>query len=247
MSTPPADLVTGASLTVHVEELAKAIDHTLLQPDTTNADVERLCAEAAKYHFAAVCVFPHFVPQAHDLLKTRDVKVCSVISFPFGADSLRAKVVGAETAVAQGADEIDVVMNMPAMLSGDIGFVRNELSSIVRHVRMKAVNSGRGQTVIKVIIETCYLTNKMKKLACHIVEQIGADFVKTSTGWGPRGATVQDVELLRDSLDERVGVKASGGIRTFRDVELMINAGAARIGTSAGCEIMEDYIESHES
>jgi deoxyribose-phosphate aldolase len=232
---------------VHVEELAKTIDHTLLKADTTSKDVERLCREAMDYHFAAVCVFPHFVPQAHDLLKTGDVKVCSVISFPFGADSVRAKVVAAETAVKQGADEIDVVMNMPAMLSGDFGYVRDELTNIVRHVRMKSVNSGRGQTIVKVIIETCYLTNKMKKLACHIVEQTGADFVKTSTGWGPRGATVQDVELLRDNLNEHVGVKASGGIRTYRDVELMINAGAARIGTSAGCTIMQEFIASHPS
>ncbi len=232
---------------MHVEELAKTIDHTLLRADTTNKDIERLCKEAARFHFASVCVFPHFVPHAYDLLKTRDVKVCSVISFPYGADSLRGKVVAAETAVNQGADEIDVVMNMPAMLSGDIGYVRNELTSIVRHVRMKAVNSGRGQTIVKVIIETCLLTNKMKRLACHIVGQAGADFVKTSTGMGPRGATVQDVELLRDSLDERVGVKASGGIRTYRDVELMINAGAARIGTSAGCEIMQEFIDTHEN
>jgi deoxyribose-phosphate aldolase len=231
---------------VHVEELAKTIDHTLLRPDTTNKDIERLCREAAKHHFAAVCIFPTFVAQASELLKSRDVKVCSVISFPFGADSVRGKVVAAETAVSQGADEIDVVMNMPAMLSGEFGYVRDELSSIVRHVRMKSVNSGRGQTIVKVIIETCYLTNKMKRLACHIVEQAGADFVKTSTGLGTHGATVQDVELLRDCLNEHVAVKASGGIRTFRDVELMVNAGAARIGTSAGCEIMSEFLRRLE-
>ena len=231
---------------MHVEELAKTIDQTLLLPDTTARDVERLCREAARYHFAAVCVFPHFVPQAAELLNTVDVKVCTVVSFPFGADSPRTKVVACEEAVGQGADEIDVVMNTPAMLSGDFSYVRNELTRVVRAVRMKSVNSGRGLTLVKVIIETCYLTNKMKRLACRIVEQTGADFVKTSTGFGPRGATVQDVELLRDCLDERVGVKASGGIRTFRDVELMINAGAARIGTSAGAEIMRSFIEQHE-
>jgi len=225
---------------VHAEELAKTIDHTLLKADTTNPDVERLCREAAKYHFAAVCVFPHFVPLASELLRTADVKVCSVISFPYGADSLRAKVVGAEEAVAQGADEIDVVINIPAFLSGDFGHVRNELASVVRTVRMKAMNSGRGQVVVKAIVETCYLTIKMKRMACRICEQAGVDFVKTSTGCGPKGATVQDVEVLRDCLDEHIGVKASGGIRTLRDVELMVNAGAVRIGTSAGVAIMKE-------
>jgi deoxyribose-phosphate aldolase len=231
---------------VHVEELAKTIDQTLLLPDTTARDVERLCREAARYHFAAVCVFPHFVPLAAQLLNTADVKVCTVVSFPFGADAPRAKVAACEAAVSQGADEIDVVMNTPAMLSGEFSYVRNELTRVVRAVRMKSVNSGRGLTLVKVIIETCYLTNKMKRLACRIVEQTGADFVKTSTGFGPRGATVQDVELLRDCLDEHVGVKASGGIRTYRDVELMINAGASRIGTSAGAEIMRSFVEQHE-
>jgi deoxyribose-phosphate aldolase len=227
---------------VHAEELAKTIDHTLLRAEATAGDVDRLCREAAKYHFAAVCVFPYFVPQAADLLRRADVKVCSVISFPFGAESARVKVVAAEDAVARGADEIDVVINLPALFSGDFGYVRSELASIVRAVRMKAVNSGRGQVIVKSIIETCYLTNKMKRLVCKICEQSGVDFVKTSTGYGPQGATVKDVELLRDCLDEHVGVKASGGIRTYRDVELMINAGAGRIGTSAGVDILKDFL-----
>src|SRR5665647_1841086 len=245
---------------VHSEELAKTIDHTLLKADTTSPDVERLCREASKYHFAAVCVFPHYVPLADSMLRGADVKVCSVISFPFGAaqhavgqrhvvgehadrrevilarfaavcvfphyvpladsmlrgadvkvcsvisfpfgaDALRAKVVAAEEAVASGADEVDVVINLPAFLSGEFGHVRNELASVVRAVRMKAINTGRGQVVVKAIIETCYLTTKMKKLACKICEQAGVDFVKTSTGCGPKGATVEDVELLRDCLD----------------------------------------------
>ena len=232
---------------MHAEELAKTIDHTLLRPDTTAKDVERLCNEAAKYHFAAACIFQHFVPLASSILKSCDVKVCTVISFPFGADAARTKVVAAVDAVGAGADEIDVVMNVPAMVSGDFGYVRDELLSVVRGVRMKSVNSGKGHTIVKVVIETCYLTNKMKRLACKIVEQTGADFVKTSTGFGPRGATTQDVELLRDCLDEHMGVKASGGIRTFRDVELMINAGAARIGTSAGPEIMREFMGVVES
>jgi len=227
---------------VHADEIAKTIDHTLLRPDSTNVDVQRLCDEAAAYHFAAVCIFPHYVPLAADRLRGRDVKVCSVISFPFGADSPRSKIVSAEDAVARGADEVDVVINVPALLSGDYGLVRDELASVVRAVRARSVNSGRGQGIVKAIIETCYLSDKIKRFACRICESAGVDFVKTSTGFGPRGATVEDVELLRDSLDEHIGVKASGGIRTAQDVELMVNAGAVRVGTSAGAAIMRDYV-----
>jgi deoxyribose-phosphate aldolase len=134
------------------------------------------------------------------------------------------------------------VMNIPAMLSGDVMYVRNELRSIVNTARIRAVNTGKSTVIVKVIIETCYLSNKFKKLACKVVETAGADFVKTSTGLGPGGATTQDVELLRDALREHVGVKASGGIRTYADVELMINAGASRIGTSSGVEIMREFL-----
>jgi deoxyribose-phosphate aldolase len=227
---------------VHVEELAKTIDHTLLTANCTAAEVDRLCREAAEYHFATVCIFPHFVPLAHDLLKGADVKVCSVISFPYGADSARAKMVAAEDAVANGADELDVVINLPALLSAEFGHVRDDLASVVRAARMRSVNSGRSHVTVKAIIETCYLTKPLKKLACKICEQAGVDFVKTSTGCGPKGATVQDVELLRDCLGEYIGVKASGGIRTVRDVELMINAGAARIGTSSGVAIVRELL-----
>ena len=227
---------------MHAEELAKTIDHTMLRADGTSHDVERLCREATKYHFAAVCLFPQFVDLAADHLRASDVKVCSVISFPFGADTVRTKVFAAEDAVARGADEIDVVINLPALLSGEFGAVRDELTSIVRSVRMKAINSGRGDVVVKTIIETCYLTNKMKRLACTICEQAGVDFVKTSTGLGPQGATVNDVELLRDCLDAHIGVKASGGIRTAADVERMVSAGAVRVGTSAGAAIMKECL-----
>jgi deoxyribose-phosphate aldolase len=227
---------------VHAEELAKTIDHTLLRADGTGKDVERLCREAARHHFAAVCVFPYFVPLAHELLRTADVKVCAAIAFPFGAEAARTKAVAAEEAVRQGADELDVVMNVPAMLSGDFGRVRDELATVVRAVRLRAVNGGKGPVIVKAIIETCYLSTKMMKLACRIVEQAGCDFVKTSTGLGPRGATVRDVELLRDCVGAQVGVKASGGIRTCRDAQLMINAGAARIGTSAGVAIMDEFV-----
>ncbi len=227
---------------MHPEELAKTIDHTLLRADATSADVERLCGEAAEYHFAAVCVFPHFVPLADALLRRADVKVCSVISFPFGADLPRVKAFAATEAVACGADEIDVVINVPAFLSGEFGLVRDELAGVVHAVRVRSVNSGRGQVIVKAIIETCYLDDKMKRLACHICERAGVDFVKTSTGCGPHGATVKDVELLRDCLGEHTAVKASGGIRTLQDIELMVNAGAVRVGTSAGATIMRESL-----
>ncbi|HMK92201.1 MAG TPA: deoxyribose-phosphate aldolase, partial [Thermoleophilia bacterium] len=171
-----------------------------------------------------------------------DVKVCTVVGFPFGADGMSAKVVAAEEAVALGADEVDVVICLPGLLSGDFTYVRKELAGVVRAVRVAGVNNGRGLVLIKTIIETCYLSNKLKKMACRIVEDAGADFVKTSTGFGSAGATVPDVELLRDALSERVAVKASGGIRTCDDVTRMINAGAARIGTSAGAEIMREFL-----
>ena len=231
---------------MHAEELAKTIDHTLLRADATAHDVERLCREAVRYHFAAVCVFPHYVPLADGLLKRADVKVCTVISFPYGADDVRAKVAAAQDAIGKGADELDVVFNLPAMLSGEFGYVRDELAAVVRAARLKSVNTGRGHALVKAIIETCYLTNKMKRLACTILGQAGVDFAKTSTGIGPQGATLQDVELLRDCLDEHIGVKASGGIRTLTDVELMINAGATRIGTSNGVAIMQEALGQRE-
>jgi deoxyribose-phosphate aldolase len=176
------------------------------------------------------------------LLQDSDVRVCTVISFPHGADSTRAKIAAAEEAVAQGADELDVVINLPMLLSGEVLMVRDELRAIVNTVRMRTVNSGKGAMIVKVIIETCYLSNKLKRLACRVVEMAGADFVKTSTGTGPKGATPHDVELVRDALGEHVGVKASGGIRTYAEVERMLNAGAARIGTSSGPAIIRDFL-----
>jgi deoxyribose-phosphate aldolase len=226
---------------VQAEEVAKTIDHTLLRADGTIADVEALCREAASYHFAAVCLFPHFVPLAASRLKGTDVKTCTVISFPFGADTPRVKMLAADEAVQRGADEVDVVINVPGFLSGEFGLVRDELSGVVHAVRVRGGNLGR-TVIVKAIIETCYLDDKMKRLACKICEQAGVDFVKTSTGLGPHGATVEDVELLRDRLDARVGVKASGGIRTAADLERMVSAGAVRVGTSAGVAIMRERL-----
>jgi deoxyribose-phosphate aldolase len=231
---------------LRVEELAKTIDSTLLDPTATQADVEQLCRDAIEHHFASICIFPYFVPQAQKLLRGYDVKVGTVISFPYGADTRRAKIAASENAVASGADELDVVMNIPAMLSGDFRYVRDELSSIVRSVRMKSVNIGRGLVLVKVVVEAYYLDEKLKRLVCKIVEDAGADFIKTSTGKAPGGATAKDVELFRDLLSENVGVKAAGGIRTADDAELMINAGAARIGTSHAVEIVKGFGEERD-
>lgn len=223
------------------EEFAKTIDHTLLRLDATRAEIEQVCAEASTYHFAAVCVLPYWVPLVSQLLSGNDVKVCAALSFPYGADPPRAKATAAEEVVAGGADEIDVVMNVPALLAGDVLFVRNDLRAVVHAARLNAVNSGKGSVLVKVIIETCYLSNKLKQLACKVVESAGADFAKTSTGVGPGGATTRDVELLRDSLGEHVAVKASGGIRTCDQARAMLNAGAVRLGTSAGVQILNEF------
>ena len=227
---------------MHAEELARTIDHTLLRADSTSADVETLCAEAAAHHFAAVCLFPHFVPLAADLLRGTGVHTCTVISFPFGADTPRIKALAAADAVARGADEVDVVINVPAFLSGEAGLVGDELVGVVRAVREQAADSGRGHALVKAIIETCYLDEGLKRLACRLCEEAGVDFVKTSTGLGPHGAVEADVVLLRGCLGERVGIKASGGIRTADDAERMLSAGAGRIGTSAGVAILKERL-----
>jgi len=225
------------------EEFAKTIDHTLLRLDATRAEIEAVCDEAATHHFAAVCVLPYWVPLVRELLEGNDVKVCAAVSFPYGVDPPRAKALAAEEAVANGANEIDVVMNVPALLAGDVLFVRNDLRVIVNAARLHTVNSGKGAVLVKVIIETCYLSHQLKQLACKVVESAGADFVKTSTGVGPGGATTRDVALLRDSLGEHVAVKASGGIRTLRQARSMLNAGAVRLGTSAGAGMMRELAE----
>lgn len=232
-------------MTLRVEELAKTIDSTLLDPRATHTDVEALCEGAIEHHFASVCVLPYHIPVARKLLREHDVKVGTVISHPHGGDSMRGKVASAENAVISGADELDVVMNISAMLSGDFRYVRDELIRLMRAVRMKSVNAGRGLILVKIVAEAYYLDDKLKRLACKIVEDVGADFIKTSTGDAPGGATPKDVELFRDLLTEDVGVKASGGIRTAADAELMINSGAARIGTSHAVEIIKEFTSDH--
>jgi deoxyribose-phosphate aldolase len=224
---------------LRVDELAKTLDHTVLSPRATQADLERACDEAREHHFATVCTFPAYLPLVSERLRGSDVKTCTVCAFPHGAELPPVKVAAAEAAVTAGADEIDVVMNVPAMLSGDYRLVRDELVTLVRAVRSRAVNDARGMVIVKVIIEAPYLDDKLKRLACKIVTDSGADFAKTCTGVGTQ-ATVHDVELMRDALPERVGVKASGGVRTLESVQAMIGAGAARVGTSSAVSVMAE-------
>lgn len=215
--------------------IAKMIDHTLLKPQALKGNVEKLCNEAKRYGFASVCVNPCFVDLAYSILKGTDVKVCTVIGFPLGANTIESKVYESVDAVKRGASEIDMVLNIGALKSGDYEYVKKEIESVV-----KAVKSF-GDVIVKVILETCYLTDEEKVKACKITVDAGADFVKTSTGFGTDGATVEDVRLMRNTVGEKFGVKASGGIRTVETAKAMIEAGANRIGASAGIQIVEGW------
>lgn len=225
---------------MRVREFAKTVDHTLLKPDSAETDVRRLCEEAAHHHFAAVCVLPCYVRLASRELRGTDVKVATVISFPFGADTTAVKAAAVRDAIQGGAVELDVVMNVSKFLSGDFGYVADELTSLNGEVGAVAMNNGLNDAVLKVIVETGYLSDKMKRLAVQIVAASGADFIKTSTGFGPVGATTEDIALLRQEAPEGLAVKAAGGIRTLEDALDLLNAGASRIGASGSVEIMRE-------
>lgn len=225
---------------MRVREFAKMVDHTLLKPNATEKGVRRICEEAAHHHFAAVCIPPVYVRSAAKELRGTDVKVCTVVSFPFGYDTAAVKISAVRDAISGGASEIDVVMNVTRFLSGDFSYVAEELSSVTQEVGAVAMNNGLNDAVVKVIIETAYLTDEMKRLAVQIVASSGADFVKTSTGFAPAGATPQDVSLLRKEAPEGLAVKASGGIRNLEDAMEIVNAGASRLGVSASVAIMEE-------
>jgi len=210
--------------------LASLIDHTLLKPDATRDDIEQLCREAAQFCFASVCVNPNWVPVCRDLLRNTGVKVCTVIGFPFGAHLPDVKAYEARRAVEQGAEEVDMVINIGALKSKDYALVEADIRGVVRAV-------GK-ETVVKVILETSLLTRDEKIMGSTLAKAAGADYVKTSTGFAGGGATVEDVRLMRETVGPDVGVKASGGIRTKQDVEAMVAAGATRIGASAGVKIV---------
>jgi deoxyribose-phosphate aldolase len=225
---------------MRVREFAKTVDHTVLKPETTVEDVRRVCEEAARYHFAAVCILPCHARLAAGELRGTDVKVATVISFPFGADTTAVKNAAVRDAIAGGAVELDIVMNISRFLSGDFSYVAEELTNINQEISAIAMNNGLNDVVMKVIVETAYLTDEMKRLATRMVAASGADFIKTSTGFAPLGATLEDVSLLREEAPEGLGVKASGGIRTLEDSLDMLNAGASRLGLSGSVAVMQE-------
>lgn len=212
------------------KEMCSQIDHTLLRPDATLADITKLCTEARRYHFYSVCVNGSWVSAARKALKGSGVKVAAVVGFPLGAMCQESKWAETEIAIADGADEIDFVLNIGRLKQGDTRYVRKEIRN--------EVVAAHGRPV-KVIIETCLLSRKEKILACRIAADAGASFVKTSTGFGGGGATVEDVRLMRKTVGPDVGVKASGGIRDLKTALAMIEAGANRLGTSASVAIVK--------
>lgn len=208
----------------------KLFDHTILKADATRKDVKRVCDEAMAYSFCSVCVNSYYVPYVANLLHGSDVKICSVVGFPLGAMSTRAKALEAKIAVMDGADEIDMVINVGALKDRDYSVVLEDI---------KAVKEACGENVLKVIIETCLLTDDEKVKACELAKKAGADFVKTSTGFSTAGANVDDVRLMRETVGPDMGVKASGGIHDKEFAKELVDAGANRLGTSATIEIVE--------
>ena len=212
-----------------MNSLSSLIDHTNLRPDALHSDIEILCKEAVQYKFASVCINPVYVSYAKSILEDENPKVCSVVGFPLGADSEEMKYAEARFLIFQGVDEIDMVMNIAFLKERKIDLVKNEIK--------KVVEAADGNCV-KVIIETSLLNQDEKALACNIVMESGAAFVKTSTGFSYSGATLEDVRLIKKVVGDRVGIKASGGIKTKNEALKLIEAGATRIGTSRGVEIV---------
>ena len=212
--------------------VARMIDHTLLKPDATADQIAQLCYEARKYEFASVCVNPTHVKLCADLLRGSPVKVCTVIGFPLGASSTDVKVFETETALRDGATEIDMVINVGALKAKDYDLVAKDINGVVRMARSAGA-------LVKVIIETALLTDEEKEAACLLSKQAGADFVKTSTGFSGGGATVDDIALMRRVVGPEMGIKASGGVKTYDDAMKMVAAGATRIGASAGVKIAQ--------
>jgi deoxyribose-phosphate aldolase len=209
----------------------KLIDHTALKPNTNKESILKLIAEAKTYDFASVCVNPCWVELAHQELKNTDVKVCTVIGFPLGANTTEVKVFETKDAIEKGAKEIDMVINIAMLKDKEYDYVENEIHQIVEAAKDKAI--------VKVIIETCLLTDEEKIKACELSQKAGADFVKTSTGFSTGGATVHDIALMRKTVGAEMGVKASGGVHTHEEALAMVEAGATRIGASAGVKLLK--------
>lgn len=213
------------------KELAAMIDHTMLKPDAREEDIRKLCEEAIEYEFATVCVNPCYVPMAKHLLQDSDVGITTVIGFPLGATTITTKCAEAQEAIENGATEVDMVINVGALKDKKYDYVRDDIKAVVHTANKKAV--------VKVIIETSLLTDEEKEKACLLAKEAGADFVKTSTGFSGGGATKDDIALMRKTVDDTMGVKASGGVRTREDAEALIRAGATRIGASASVAIIK--------
>lgn len=211
------------------EDIYKMIDHTLLKQDATSEEIKKLCKEALEYNFASVCVNPTNVELAAKILNGSLVKVCTVIGFPLGANTTKIKVLEAKDAIENGATEVDMVINIGRLKDKDYDYVKKDIEAVVNEVK--------GKALIKVIIETCLLTDEEKVIACKLASEAKADFVKTSTGFSTGGATPFDVKLMRETVGENMGVKASGGVRTSEYAKELIKNGANRIGASASIKI----------
>ena len=214
------------------KDLAQYIDHTLLKASAARAEIETLCQEAREYGFASVCINPVWVAECAGLLAGSSVRVCTVVGFPLGANTRDVKSLEARRAIFDGAQEIDMVLNVGALKSGDEGLVRSDVAAVVEACH-------EGGAICKVILENAYLNDQEKILACSICKEVGADFVKTSTGFGPGGASAADVALMRRVVGDQIGVKAAGGIKDAEQTLQMIQAGATRIGASAGIKIVQ--------
>lgn len=222
------------------QAVASLIDHTLLKPEAARDDIARLCDEALEFGFASVCVNPYWVRLCAEKLSGAPSRVCTVIGFPLGANETQTKIAEAGLALVQGATELDMVQNIGAMRSGEIDIVKEEIAAIVQLAKARGA-------LVKVILETCLLTDQEKISASRAAVEAGADFVKTSTGFAKSGATVEDIRLMREAVGNAAGVKASGGIRSFDDLRRMVEAGATRIGASSGVAIVEGFAGGQNS
>jgi deoxyribose-phosphate aldolase len=229
--------VTVEEYLASAPSIANLIDQTLLKPEATSEDIVRLCHEAAEHRFCSVCINPYWVRLAAASLEASTVRVCTVIGFPLGANRMKIKTAEARTALAEGATEIDMVLNIGALRSGDFAPVRNEIAEL-------AGIAHTGKALLKVILETCLLNDDQKLTACRFAVEASADFVKTSTGFSTSGATENDVRLMRKAVGDSVGVKASGGVRSLDALRRMVAAGANRIGTSSGVQILREFREA---
>lgn len=219
------------------KNMAQMIDHTVLKADTTQETIDTLLEEAKSYGFASVCLNPYWVKYAAEVLQDYpETKVCTVIGFPLGANTKEVKALETKDAIMNGATEVDMVINIGALKDGKDDVVKNDIAAVVE--------AAKGKALVKVIIEACLLTDEEKQTACELAVAAGADYVKTSTGFSTGGATVEDISLMRETVGPKIGVKASGGVRTLADAEAMIEAGATRIGASSGVDIVKASLKA---